>query len=348
MNYSIDDLRHDIMNLDDLSVNSPLYLEILNLTKRVHFKLSERLSYDQTDFADAFNTALIYLIQPMSSINSKSPLEHYLVVEYERRQQIGEPLSISELRKLLYTSIKNLLLKTHTSGYVEALVTRSVRILKSEIEASVSQDGSIFTVTTKTDPVVADSRRILAVANKCSYIEKLPQISEVRNSIVYSPQNLQKIIEILISQVDQFQKDDLFELFQYLLTNWLPTNLSTSDETTARTSETKHSSEGADSTIGSFEYSYQHAHRIWLELSENQRRFLHANTWEATHAQIARRVQFIDNRNPDTSKQYSRVWVINLQQETMDQLRQDLEDLEVDEHLEILRLIREIATNYKF
>ena len=216
MNYSIDDLRRDLMNLNALTINSPLYLEILNLTKKVHSKLSERLNHDQTDFDDALNTALMYLIQPMSNINSKSPLEHYLIVEYERRSQIGEPLSIAELRKLLYTSIKNHLLKAHTSGYVEALVARSVKILKSEIGALTSRDGSIFTVTTKPDPVVADARYILAVANKCSHLEKLPQTSEVRNSIVYSPQNLQIIIKTLVSQVDQFQKDDLFELFQHL------------------------------------------------------------------------------------------------------------------------------------
>ena len=349
MSHTLEDLRQDLLNLDRLHSESPLYIEIEQLTKKAHRKLSERLSHDLTDFDDAFQRTLEFLTSSMSERKPSSPLEHYLIHEHERRMAIGEELLITEFRKILFTMIKNDLLTVHNSGYVESLVERSVRLLKDLPTVSFNASSSSFMILDAQNPgQLPTPNDIVAVANICSRIAKMPQTSEQRNSPVYSTPNLEVILQTLISKVNHFRKDDLYELFTYLLTSWVPSHLSSTDETTFRRADIANSSGPADAHIGNEEFSLQAADQIWADLSENQRRFMHANTWNVLQDEIAQRVEFVDSRDPGRSRKYSRPWIVNLQQSTLERLAKSLEPFERDEQLEIVRIMNDIATNYHF
>jgi len=347
--YSINDLRSDFQNLYRLTRSSPLYVEIETVTRTVHRKMRERLTYDVTDFDDALQRAMICLTTPISTTSDVSPLQFYLEIEYEKRKLLGEDLLITEFRRILYSIIRNELRKVHTKGYVEALVDRAVSILTGHPDVVVVQKSKQFrTVRAPSDVQRPTPNEIIAVANTCSSIPKIPQTSPTRNSPVYSPPNLKIIVETFISSINQFQKDDLFELFSHLLTSWTPSILSVTDETTSKDSENASSSAPADADIGADEFAYQNANRIWSELSENQRRFMHANTWNVQQEEIARRVQFVDRRNPNVTRTYSRPSIVNLQQETLERLKAALSPFERDEQIEIIRILNDIATNYQF
>lgn len=349
MSHTIEDLRQDLLNLDRLHIKSPLYIEIRQLTKKAHRKLSERLSHDLTDFDDAFQRTMMFLTKSISDRKPTSLLEHYLIHEHERRKAIGEELLITEFRRIFFTIIKNDLLTVHNSGYVESLVDRSVRLLKELSTVSFEASSSSFMIIDAQDPgQLPTPNDIVAVANECSIIAKIPQTSEQRNSPVYSTPNLEEILQTLISRVNHFRKDDLYELFSYLLTSWLPSHLSSTDETTFRHADIANSSGPADAEIGNEEFSLQAADQIWRELSENQRRFMHAHTWNVLQAEIAHRVEFIDSRDPSRSRTYSRPWIVQLHQSTLETLRNLLSPFEQDEQLEIVRIVNHIASNYHF
>jgi hypothetical protein len=349
MTYSLDDLRQDFFNLHRLTIDSPLYVEIEQITRKVQKNMAERLSYDLTDFDDSLQRAMICLTKPMSAIRDISPLQHYLVHEYERRMTVGQEILLPEFRRILYTIIRNELRNVHTDGYVETLVDRSVRYLKDELDIVTNAKKNIFRVKTASDnssfPTPQEIRRI---ANKCSSIPKIPQTSAEKNSPVYSSQNLGIILKTLISSVNRFQKEDLFELFALLLTSWSHTHLSMTDESTSRRSEIKNSTAAADSEIGAHEFAFQTAQQIWTDLTENQRRFMHANTWDVQQEEIARRVEFIDQRNPNLTRKYKRPSIVNLQNATLSALKRSLDVFDREEQIEIIRILNEIAANYEF
>ena len=347
--HSIEDLREDFQNLTKLTQKSPLYVEIRTATEKIHRKMRERLAHDLIDFEDAFQRTTLYLTSPMSASSDVSPLQHYLEIEFVRRQVLGEPLLITEFRRILYSIIRNELRKVHTDSYVEALVDRSVRHLSEFPNIIADHKTKRF----RTDNAASEIQpptpyEIIAIANKCSSVPKIPQSSATRNSSVYSPQNLQFILEVFISSVHHFHKDDLFELFSYLLTSWTPNLLSISDDATSREYETVSSAASADAEVGSTEFAHQHADRIWSELTENQRRFMHANTWNVQQEEIARRVQFVDQRNPSLNRNYARPTIVNLQKATLERLKNSLVSFDRDEQIEIIRILNETAANYQF
>lgn len=310
------------------------------------------MAHDSLTIADAIQIALEYLLSPMSSKSSVTPLEHYLIVEYDRRHSVGETFPLAELRRILITTIRHKLLKTNRKPYVGNLITRSLSILKTDDYqttmtgsatrwARVGLDATHFALPSEDE--------LRAAANRCSHIPMLPQTSEVRDSQIYTTQNLRKILNILFENVEFIDRDGLFDFFDILLTNWIPKALSLSDDSTSKDADLRNGATVPQDEIGMHDFAHSQAKHIWLALDENERRFFHASTWAgATPQSIADSVLFVDNRNPQNNRKYSRPSVLNILDSLQKKMDTALAELDSMERREVIATLKSIATYYRF
>lgn len=346
------DLREDLFSISTLRSDSPLYLEILHCAKTAHKRLTQRMVYDTLGQDDAIQIALQHLLSPMSQARDSTPLDHFLIHEYNRRSAAGEDFPLLEFRRLLITTIRNALLKTNHKPYVSNLVARSTRILVAPTYVKHGSGRDTSWTISSTDPAIAPhptESELIKASNRCSHIPKVPQSSEVKDSPIYTTSNLKRVLAILFEHVEIANRQELYDFFDYLLTNWLPTGLSLTDDSISTLADLSNPSNAPDQYVGAQEFADQHARAIWHGMPENERRFLHASTWPgATQQSIADTVEFVDNRSPDRTRKYSRPNIVNFQDSLIKRLEEALAEFNADDRDDVISALKAIATFYRF
>ncbi len=355
MNYSIHDLRDDLINFKNLKKTSPLWIEIELCTKLAFRKLETRLKIGSLESGDAFQIALEHLLKPMSAENKVSPLEHYLIHELNQRQRINQPFELSELRRILVTTIKNALVGQQKPGYVENLVRRAIKLLSNPpyFMSGVKTQIRYYSSEREFDPnQIPRPAQIKRAANLCSMIPKILQTSESRLSPVYSAENLQRTVEIVLREANGLTNEDLFKFFTILLTNWSPSVIYIPDDKSFAYTAGAAEDEYATSDTRLSALPEKTAIDIWTSLTENQRRLMHAMTFhengQLTDQKIADRVSFTDPQRPTEGKNYSRPWVTDLRQKLMESLANILKQIEVDEQEDVSVSLLMIARGYEY
>lgn len=346
MNHTIDDLRHDLRNAKQITSTSPLYVEIVEATRLVSKKLSKRLEYDAFHSDDALNQALEHLFKPMSQTRSTTPLEHYLIHVVDRRRSIGDDMSITEFRSILYSIIRNAILRVNQTPYVSRLVSRATKILKLPPFTSTEGPPVRFSLHTHFDWSKAgdlSDETLDSLASLCADVPKIPQSSETKDSPIYSTSSLKKLLDVVLSNVSHISRPELHEIFQKLLTNCVLTPLPDSDAI----------SHQAD-LAGSPDYDFLDPAidgtilRIWSDLTENQRRLLAASTYPITADAIARTVLFQDNRDETKQRMYSRPAIVDMQNGLHAALRATLSEFDGNEQEQIVEALMTIAKGYRY
>lgn len=355
MSYSIHDLRIDLLNFKNLQKTSPLWIEIELCTKLAFRKLEPRLKISSFDSSDAFQIALEHLLKPMSAENSVTPLEHYLIHEFDQRTKIGQTFDLSEFRRILVTTIKNALVGQQKPGYVDNLVKRATKILNSPpyFRSGVKTQIRYYLSEREFDPnQIPRPAQIKRAANLCSMIPKILQTSESRLSPVYSAENLQRTVEIALREANGLTNEDLFNFFTILLTNWSPTVIYIPDDNSFAYTAGAPEDDYATSDTRLSALPEKVAHDIWTSLTENQRRLMHAMTFhengQLTDQKIAGRVSFADPQRLTEGKNYSRSWVTDLRQKLMESLASILKQIEVDEQEDVSVSLLMIARGYEY
>ena len=288
-------------------VGPSIYDEISALFAPQYKRLAKRLSFDGYDYESAFSAVCEYLVTT-TNINPYSPIQKILIRDYEEHHDTEWPMTIESFRRYLSTTIHRHLLTLHPKGFKENLVQRSTKILSEPpyCRLKFGVVSRFFSESQSTDPrsaVLPTENQIRLAANHARSIPQIYQRNTFRESSenewkdpntysrrskIYDDFGLRTVLDILMKNADGLEKNQLFDFFENLLTNYditvISNDVSTSEAQSGRTTDLLDALPDAptDHLV-----MYEVAQNTWSELNNNEKSVIRMKLEGLTDDQIA-------------------------------------------------------------